>query len=158
MLTTSSGPTPLVSVIIPARNEEDCLGRCLGSLVGQTDVDYEIVVVDDHSTDHTREIARSFAGVQVLEAQPLPDGWTGKSNALNCGVKVARGQWFLFTDADTCHKPGSLGRALAETRERGADLLSYSPEQEVRTFLEMAVMPVIFAELAVTYRPAEVSE
>jgi hypothetical protein len=94
----------------------------------------------------------------VLQAGPLPEGWTGKSNALTCGVKSARGEWFLFTDADTFHKPGSLARALTEAGERKADFLSYSPEQEVVSLLEKAVMPVIFAELAVTYRPTEVSD
>jgi hypothetical protein len=150
--------SPVVSVIVPARNEEDCLGRCLESLVAQEGVEFELIVVDDHSTDRTGPIARSFPGVRVLEAGPLPEGWTGKSSALVCGVKVARGEWLLFTDADTYHKPGSLARAWTEARERKADFLSYSPEQEVGSFWEKAVMPVIFAELAVTYRPAEVSD
>lgn len=158
MLVPPSGQTPVVSVIIPARNEADCLGQCLASLVNQSAVVFEILVVDDHSTDRTGEIARSFPGVQVLEAVPLPSGWTGKSNALHCGVQLARGSWLLFTDADTTHKPGSLTRALAEAQERGADFLSYSPQQEVRSLLEKAVMPLIFAELATTYRPAEVSD
>jgi glycosyltransferase involved in cell wall biosynthesis len=149
---------PVVSVIVPARNEEDCLGRCLQSLVAQDGVEFEVIVVDDHSTDRTGQIARSFQAVRVLQAAPLPDGWTGKSNALVCGAKVARGEWLLFTDADTCHKPGSLVRALTEAREQKAEFLSYSPEQEVRSFWEKAVMPVIFAELARAYRPAEVSD
>ena len=71
---------------------------------------------------------------------------------------MARGEWLLFTDADTVHKPGSLTRAVAEARKHGAALLSYSPEQEVRGFWEKAVMPVIFAELAATYRPSQVSD
>ena len=74
------------------------------------------------------------------------------------GAKIAKGKWLLFTDADTVHKPGSLARAVAEAEEHGADLLSYSPEQEVRTFWEKAVMPVIFAELATTYPPQAVND
>jgi glycosyltransferase involved in cell wall biosynthesis len=74
------------------------------------------------------------------------------------GAKIATGKWFLFTDADTAHKPGSLARAVAEAKEQGAALLSYSPEQEVRTFWEKAVMPVIFAELAATYPPKRVND
>ena len=66
--------------------------------------------------------------------------------------------WLLFTDADTVHKPGSLARAVSEAQQRSATLLSYSPEQEVRGFWEKSVMPVIFAELAATYRPAQVSD
>jgi glycosyltransferase involved in cell wall biosynthesis len=149
---------PVVSVIVPARNEEVSLGACLKSLVEQAGVSFEIVVVDDGSSDHTREIAEGFAGVRVVDAGPLPAGWSGKNNALTAGVRQAKGEWLLFTDADTVHRPGSLARALAEAGAEGAALLSYSPEQEVHGFWERAVMPVIFAELAGRYRPAEVSD
>ena len=154
--TVSSRPT--VSVIVPARNEEACLGACLASLGSQTGVSFEIVVVDDASTDHTREIAQSFPSVRVADASVPPSGWTGKNNAMASGASVAGGEWLLFTDADTAHKPGSLARAAAEARERGAEMLSYSPEQEVHGFWEKAVMPVIFGELAATYRPSQVSD
>lgn len=156
-----ANPAPdrlLVSVIIPARNEEASLGACLQSLVEQTGVKMEIIVVDDGSTDRTRKIAESFAGVKVIESGPLPEGWTGKNNAVSAGAKVVRGEWLLFTDADTVHKPGSLARSLEETRSKKAAMLSYSPEQEVHGFWEKAVMPVIFAELAASFRPAEVSD
>lgn len=151
----SSDP-PLVSVIVPARNEEASLAQCLESLVAQTGVSFEIIVVDDASTDRTRQIAESFPQVHVVDAPPLPPEWTGKNNALAAGAKVARGKWLLFTDADTVHHAGSLARSLQEAEERGAALLSYSPEQEVHGLRENAVMPVIFAELACTYRPLEV--
>src|SRR5580704_13638971 len=157
---------PLVSVIVPARNEEACLGACLQSLVSQSDaVPLEIIVVDDHSTDRTRAIASSFSSqqvrgndVRVIEAAPLPAGWTGKNNAVTTGSKAARGEWLLFTDADTIHLPGSLARSLKEARRHGAALLSYSPEQIVKTPWEKAVMPVIFAELAASFRPSQVSD
>ena len=143
---------------MPARNEEACLGVCLQSLVEQTGVSDEIIVVNDGSTDRTREIADSFPSVRVVDAGAPPSGWTGKNNAMATGARVARGEWLLFTDADTVHKPGSLARAVAEVKKHGAALLSYSPEQEVRGFWEKAVMPVIFAELAATYRPSLVSD
>jgi glycosyltransferase involved in cell wall biosynthesis len=146
-----------VSVIVPARDEEACLGACLESLVAQDGVGFEIIVVDDGSTDRTRAIAEAFAGVQVIEPGPLPAGWSGKNNAVTAGARRARGEWLLFTDADTVHRPGSLARALAEARALGADMLSYSPEQEVHGFWERAIMPVIFGELAATYRPSSVS-
>lgn len=147
-----------MSVIVPARNEEACLGACLESLVAQTDVSSEIIVVNDASTDRTREIAQSFPRVCVVDAGPPPSGWTGKNNAMATGASAACGEWLLFTDADTVHVPGSLARAVAEAKQRGVALLSYSPEQEVHGFWEKAVMPVIFAELAATYRPSLVSD
>jgi hypothetical protein len=149
---------PAVSVIVPARNEEMCLGACLESLVAQTGVNFEIIVVDDASTDRTREIAKSFPSVRVIDGNSPPAGWTGKNNAMAAGTSAARGEWLLFTDADTVHKSGSMARALVEARQRGAIMLSYSPEQEVHGFWEKAIMPVIFAELAATYRPALVSD
>src|SRR3974390_180100 len=149
---------PQVSVIVPARNEEASLGACLESLAAQTGVSFEMIVIDDHSTDRTRAIASSFPGVRVIEAGPLPDGWTGKNNAVATGATQARGEWLLFTDADTVHLPGSLARSLAEAQNLGAAMLSYSPGQIVGGFWEKAVMPVIVAELASRYRPSEVSD
>lgn len=200
---------PVVSVIVPARNEEACLGLCLESLTTQTGIAFEVIVVDDASTDRTAEIAKSFADgraaaalvclelsapqgraslaqdgspglrppprsspggttklsgnsvtchLTVISAPPLPGNWTGKNNAMSAGAKIAKGKWLLFTDADTVHKPGSLARAVAEAEEHGVALLSYSPEQEVRTLLEKAVMPVIFAQLAATYPPSKVRD
>jgi glycosyltransferase involved in cell wall biosynthesis len=152
------GAIPEVSIIVPARNEEASLGNCLPSLTAQSGVAFEIIVVDDGSTDRTREIAQSFAEVRVISPEPLPDGWTGKNNAVIAGAREARAKWLLFTDADTVHMPGSLARALAEAKREGADLLSYSPEQVAVTFAERAVMPVIFAELAAQYPPQKVRE
>jgi len=159
----TSARVPVVSIIVPARNEEACLSHCLESLVSQAGIAFEIIVVDDASTDRTGEIARSFAArqestVAVISAPPLPENWAGKNNAMAAGAKIAKGNWLLFTDADTYHKRGSLAHAVAEAEGEGAALLSYSPEQEVKTFWEKAVMPVIFAELAATYPPAEVRD
>ena len=149
---------PVVSVIVPARNEEACLGDCLESLTRQEGVTFEIIVVDDASTDHTAAIARSFPEANLLSAPPPPEGWSGKCNAAQAGANAARGQWLLFTDADTVHAPGSLAASLAEARTHCVEMLSYSPRQEVRGLVERAVMPVIFAELAATYRPKEVCD
>jgi glycosyltransferase involved in cell wall biosynthesis len=149
---------PEVSIIIPARNEEACLVDCLASLVSQIGVTFEIIVVDDQSSDKTRALAESFAGVRVISSGPLSPGWTGKNNAVVAGVKEAHGEWLLFTDADTVHLPGSLARAVSEAKEHRAELLSYSPEQIVLTLAEKAVMPVIFAELAAEYPPKKVRD
>lgn len=157
MSTTEPG-SPQVSIIVPARNEESCLADCLQSLTTQTGVSFEIIVVDDHSTDQTRAIALAFPTVHVVEANPLLEGWTGKNNAVTTGAAQSRGEWLLFTDADTIHFPGSLARSLQEAQRQGAALLSYSPAQIVTGFWETAVMPVIFAELASKYRPSQVSD
>lgn len=148
---------PDVSVIIPARNEEACLAACLRTLAGQHGVSYEIIVVDDHSTDATRALAESFP-VRLITADPLPPGWSGKCNAAWSGARIAEGKWLLFTDADTKHGPESIAEGLSEARQYEADLLSYSPRQEVHSFAERALMPVIFAELATTFPPKDVCD
>ena len=134
------------------------IGRCLQSLVGQENVQLDIIVVNDHSLDQTQSIAESFAGVHVIHARPLEDGWTGKSNAIWTAIPMAKGDWLLFTDADTCHKPGSLARSIDEAKRQGADFLSYSPEQETGSWWERNVQPLIFAELNTMFDFAEVSD
>src|SRR3974377_1656974 len=99
-VTNISGKKPEVSVIIPARNEEASLAACLESLVAQSGVDFEVIVVNDHSTDRTHEIAASFRGIRVIEAGPLPQGWTGKNNAVACAAREARGEWLPFVGDD----------------------------------------------------------
>jgi glycosyltransferase involved in cell wall biosynthesis len=152
-----SESAPEVSVIVPARNEEACLAECLRSLANQQGPSYEVIVVDDHSTDSTRAIATNFA-VELIDADELPTGWSGKCNAVWSGANAARGKWLLFTDADTRHASDSIARGLQEATDRRADMLSYSPKQEVRGLAERALMPVIFAELAATYPPGKVCD
>jgi len=153
-----------LTVIIPARNEEDCLGACLQSLVAQSDDvfqlgrDWELIVVDDHSTDRTAEIAHSFAGVTVLKAAKLEKGWTGKVNAIWTAARRAQGKWLLFTDADTIHEPGNLHRALHEAQKHKVGMLSYSPRQIVQGLAQRTLMPLVFCELALAYPPAKVSD
>ena len=118
-----------VDVIIPARNEEDCLGRCLESLVAQQGISFQITVVDDGSTDRTRAIAESFPGVRVLSAGELKPGMTGKVNALVTGAKGSTAEWLLFTDADTYHYPGSL---VASVQELKAAKSIFSPTRRSR--------------------------
>jgi len=167
-----SAPDPTLqlklSVIIPARNEEDCLGDCLRSLVNQSESawqlgrDWEIIVIDDNSTDQTHAIATSFPGVTVLRAPALERGpgqmWTGKANAVWAGAQAACGEWLLFTDADTVHEPGHLSLAIVEAERHNVAMLSYSPRQIVTGIWQRALMPLVFSELSVTYPPAKVSD
>jgi glycosyltransferase involved in cell wall biosynthesis len=153
-----------LTVIVPARNEEDCLGECLRSLVSQSEDifelgrDWELIVVDDQSTDRTAEIARGFSGVTLIQAEKLEPGWTGKANAVWTAARRARGRWLLFTDADTIHEPGDLRRAMHEAERYKAGMLSYSPRQIVRGLAQRSLMPLVFCELALAYPPAEVSD
>jgi glycosyltransferase involved in cell wall biosynthesis len=153
-----------LTVIVPARNEEDCLGACLESLVSQSEdilelgKDWELIVVDDHSSDQTAAIARGFSGVTLMEAAKLEHGWTGKANAIWTAAKHARGRWLLFTDADTVHEPGNLRRAMHEAERHKAGVLSYSPRQIVGGLVQRSLMPLVFCELALAYPPAKVSD
>jgi glycosyltransferase involved in cell wall biosynthesis len=163
-----------LSVIIPARNEEANLPACLHSLLAQHSdlfplgTDWELLVIDDGSTDRTRAIAEDAAqyrGVRVFEAPPLPPraaagqhAFTGKTNACWFGAQHARGRWLLFTDADTIHEPGSLRHALHEAEKHNAALLSYSPRQLVSGIAQRMLMPLVFSELASVYPAAEVND
>ena len=153
-----------LSVIVPARNEADVLRPCLESLLAQSEAgfavgeDWELLLVDDGSTDATRSIALSLPSVTVLDPDPLKPGWTGKANAVWTAARKARGEWLLFTDADTIHTPGNLERAIHEAQHAQVVMLSYSPRQMVTGFWQRALMPLIFSELALTYPPQKVSD
>jgi glycosyltransferase involved in cell wall biosynthesis len=153
-----------LSVIVPARDEADVLRPCLESLLAQSEEgfavgeDWELLMVDDGSTDATRSIALGLVGVTVLDPEPLQPGWTGKANAVWSAAKKARGEWLLFTDADTIHAPGNLRRAMHEAEHAHVVMLSYSPKQLVTGFWQRALMPLIFSELALAYPPQKVSD
>ena len=153
-----------LTVIVPARNEEQNLAACLQSLVSQSEDifqlgrDWELIVVDDNSSDRTAEIARSVPGVSVLEAANPPGGWTGKNNAIWTAARKARGRWILFTDADTVHEPGDLHRAIHEATRHKVGVLSYSPRQLVTGLAQRTLMPLVFSELSLAYPPSKVSD
>lgn len=159
-------PDPLIelTVIIPARNEQDCIAACIESLIAQSEEvfqlgrDWDLIVVDDNSTDRTAEIARSYPNVTVVKADKLEKGWTGKANAIWTAARKARGRWLLFTDADTVHEKGSLHRAITEATRHHVGMLSYSPRQIVTGLAQRALMPLVFCELALGYPPAKVSD
>jgi glycosyltransferase involved in cell wall biosynthesis len=161
-----------LSVIIPARNEERSLPACLTSLLAQSEPGFalgqqwELIIVNDDSTDDTRTIAAQAAGshegVILLDAPTLDlssnGGFTGKSNACWTGAQAARGRHLLFTDADTIHETNDISRSLREADRHNAVMLSYSPRQVVTGFWQHAVMPLIFSELASVYPPKQVND
>lgn len=146
---TSPDGAPSLSIVVPARNEERTIERCVRSLLAQTLADFEVIVVDDRSEDGTGAIlaglAREDARLRVIAGTPLPDGWAGKPWALAQGVRAARGAWLLFTDANTCHAPHASASALAFVRACDADALSLWTHQELGSWGERAVLPSTLA-------------
>jgi len=145
-------PKPRISVVIPARDEEQDLETGLRSVLAQQGVELEVIVVDDHSTDRTGAIADRIAAadprVRVLHAPPLPPGWLGKANAMQQGAALAHGEFLLFTDADIVHQPRCFASAVQLLRERAADLVSALPRLLVRTFWENVIVPMYVAGFA----------
>ncbi len=136
----------MVSAILPAKDEELNLADCLSSICRQTYPNLEILVVNDRSTDRTGEIAQEFAvrdsRVRLISIEQLPPGWTGKTHALDQALRLARGTWLWFFDADTIHAPGSLSIMMEYGRSEGASLVSLLPELECKTFWEKVVQPL----------------
>ncbi len=156
---SSVSPTqvPKVSIIVPARNEEKNIVRCLTHLTGQNYPRYEIIVVDDRSTDDTPNLLRKFP-VRTVRVEKLPEGWTGKNHAMFTGSKAADGEWLLFTDADTTHQPESISTALATAVAQHIDFLTLAPQTEVHSFWEKTVQPLAVSSLALWFNPEKVND
>ena len=146
---------PLVSVIIPARDEARNIARCATSVLASAYRPLEVVIVNDRSTDGTAAIAGALAErdprLRVVDAPPLEEGWFGKQWACAQGAATARGTLLCFTDADTVHAPDLLPRAVNAVRARALDLLTVAGRQRVETFWERVVQPQLFALLALRY-------
>ncbi|MFC1924620.1 glycosyltransferase [Chloroflexota bacterium] len=141
-------PLPLISVLVPARNEESDIVTCLESLRKQDYPNYEVLVLDDNSSDSTADIIDRISAidprVRLLRGKSLPDGWTGKSYACHQLASKARGSWLLFTDADTVHAPGMLSSALSYTLNNKVALLSGFPLQHTASFSQKVVVPAMY--------------
>ncbi|MBV9128456.1 MAG: glycosyltransferase [Verrucomicrobia bacterium] len=152
--------TPFVSVLVPARNEAHRIGPCVASLLAQDyPADrYELLVLDDHSQDGTAAVVQALGLTVttdeinaatsprriVLSSASLPAGWTGKAWACHQLAQAARGDFFLFTDADTVHAPGTLGAAVGHALATDASLLSLWPRQQTETWSERLVIPLVY--------------
>ncbi len=139
---------PHVSILIPVRNEEAVIGDCVRSLLAQDYPDFEVLVLDDGSTDGTAERLAALAArdsrLQVLEGKPLPEGWLGKHWACQQLADAATGELLLFTDADTVHHPQALRAGVAALMAEQADLVSSFLRQRVPTWGERLTVPAIF--------------
>lgn len=150
---------PFVSIIVPARNEERNIRRCVESLLAQDYGRFEVIVVDDGSTDATPRILDEIAATNphkdrlyVLRLRDaLPEGWAGKPHALQMGTQEARGEWFLYTDADTWHAPDALRFAITRASEGNIDLLSLGTQQELPGFWERVMMPMAYLGISMMY-------
>jgi chlorobactene glucosyltransferase len=142
-------PRPLVSVIIPARNEARNIERCVRSVLATAYSPIEVIVVDDRSTDGTAEIIEPATGgrLRLVRGTDPPAGWFGKQWAIIQGYRVARGELLLFTDADTKHEPELLPRSVRGLQIERVDLFSVLPRQEMRTFWERLIQPHVFLAL-----------
>ncbi|HTL46756.1 MAG TPA: glycosyltransferase [Verrucomicrobiae bacterium] len=141
LLKSGASGRELVTIIVPAKNEEKNIRACIEGLLAQDYPHFEIIVVNDNSTDRTEEILLSLGAaalsgnapnastgrLKYLNGKKTPEGWTGKNHALHQAIPHARGAWYLFTDADTRHEPSCLSSALAHALSNGLNLLSLLP-------------------------------
>lgn len=153
---------PLVSVIVPARNEEANIADCLESLLAQSYPRREVIVVDDRSEDGTAEVVRRYQerspDVRLVKVTHLPAGWTGKTHALAQAAQEARGDWFLFVDADMRLQQHNLARAMAYAREHGVEFLSLLAGADCRSFWEGVLQPLLGAMLVLRFPLSAVND
>lgn len=142
---------PKVSVLVPARNEARNIEACVSSLLAQEYPDFELLVLDDNSTDGTADLVRrliEIAGAggkaRVLNGAPLEHGWCGKNWACDQLAREACGEFLLFVDADTAHEPGMIAAAVETARHTRADLVTAWPRQVTKTLGEKLVIPIIY--------------
>ncbi len=138
---------PPVSVIIPARDEQKNIGCCLESILCQDYSDFEVIVLDDGSSDRTPEIVAELAArdkrLRLMSGRPLPKDWAGKPHACYQAAQEARGDWLLFVDADTAAAPDMLRRVVAEAIRQRAALLSGFPRQ-ITPFGQKTAIPLMY--------------
>jgi len=153
---------PKVSILVPARNEADNIGPCVRSLQQQQYPAFEILVLDDHSTDDTWQHLCALASdddrLHIRKGDPLPPGWLGKHWACHQLAQRAKGELLLFTDADTRHHPLMLRDSVAAIIDEEADLLTALPHEETGSWGENLVIPILlwcimaFVPLGLAYR------
>ena len=157
---TPPAEAPLVSLVIPARNEERNIRRCVETALASDYPRLEVIVVDDHSTDGTgaivREMMQHDARLRVITPPPLPSGWFGKQWACAAGAAASTGELLGFMDADTWQSPDLVTRTVNAMETRGADMLSVAGTQELGSFWERLIQPQIFTILLQRFGGTEV--
>ncbi len=145
---------PLISILIPARNEERNIAKCLQSVTSQNYANYEVIVYNDQSEDNTAEIVKKFKSVKLINGRPLPKDWTGKNHACHNLVNAAKGDYYLFLDADVTIKPNTLQSAVALIEQKEVEMLSCFPCQKINSLGERLVIP-IFEWLLLSFVPLD---
>lgn len=159
----NGGQKPMVSVILPARNETDYIRKCLDSLASQDYENYEVIAIDDSSDDDTFEIisqcARKYPGVIVpVSARPKPEGWMGKNWACMEGYQKAKGDLLLFTDADTRHDKNVITLAVKYFDENNLDALTVMPKMLAPDFWIKTSLPMISVFLHTRFSALNVND
>ena len=151
---------PLISVCIPARDEERNIRACVEAVLNQTYPNFEIIVVDDRSVDATSGILHSIQNdkLRIVGGSDLPSGWAGKPHALYQAANLARGDWLCFIDADTFLAPEGLSSCYAKAIETNADLFTILTFQVTVTFWERVVLPLVMTALSVGFSPRKVND
>ena len=141
-------PAPPVSVLVPARNEEGNIATCLQSLQKQDYPDFEVMVLDDNSSDNTASIVSRFAAedhrLKLISGEPLPPDWAGKPFACHQLARRASGSWLLFVDADTIHAPDMLSSVIALALELKPSMLSGFPRQLANSLPQKIAIPLMY--------------
>ncbi len=151
----------LISVCIPARNEERNIRACVEAVLSQDYPNFEVIVLDDRSTDSTHKILQQLAAeddrLKVVSGSDLPSGWAGKPHALFQASATARGEWLCFIDADTFLSPSTLSSCHTKAVETQADMFTIMTFQVLGSFWEKVVMPLIMTALSVGFSPRKVN-
>ena len=153
---------PLISICIPARNEEANIRACIEAALAQDYSNFEVIVLDDRSTDSTSQILEGVAHcdsrLHIISGSDLPSGWAGKPHALHQASTVARGEWLCFVDADTFLSPSALSSCYIKAIETHADLFTTLHHQIMDSFWEKTVMPLIMTGLTVGFNARKVND
>lgn len=169
---------PLISICVPARDEEKNIRRCVESLLAQNYPNFEIIVLDDRSTDATPKILEELRSddfsrprakttevvttwesrLKIIHGSDLPAGWAGKPHALYQASAAARGEWLCFVDADTFSAPEAIASCYVKALETKADLFTIMTFQELGSFWEKVLMPLVMTALSVGFSPRKIND
>jgi chlorobactene glucosyltransferase len=153
---------PLISVLVPARNEEKNIRRCVEAILAQDYPNFQALILDDRSTDSTSAILAELSArnsrLVILAGRELPPGWAGKPHALHQAAASATGEWLLFLDADTFLHPNAVSAALAAAKKSDAGLYTVMTEQIMGSFWEKTIMPLVLTALSVGFSPRKVND